>query len=158
MVYRIFLSHYMHQSSHFTTHSTFSHFYPYSVLKKFNLIQIYFTPFRKKIKGYMWSKFPTPPLCSWVHHDPPRLWPNFGRIPKEYEAVRAVCSHFRFRSRSRSQSLRIPAHYYSFNIKTLGKRQTMGNFGECSDTKKLSVTTLRISESLSTYGFSPKKS
>lgn len=33
----------------------------------------------------------------------------------------------------------------------------MGDFGECFDTKKLFVTTLRIPESLSTYGFSPKK-
>ena len=41
----------MHQSSHFTAHSTFSHFYPISTLKKFNLIQIYFTPFKKKLKG-----------------------------------------------------------------------------------------------------------
>ena len=83
VVFRIYLSHYMHQSSHFTTHNTFSHFCPISAFKKFNLIQIYFTPFRKKIKGSLWSKFPTPSLCSWVHHDPPRLWPNFGRIPKK---------------------------------------------------------------------------
>jgi hypothetical protein len=33
----------------------------------------------------------------------------------------------------------------------------MGDFGECFDTRKLSVTNLKILESLSTYGFSPKK-
>ena len=33
----------------------------------------------------------------------------------------------------------------------------MGDFGEYFDTKKLFVTTLRIQESLSTYGFSPEK-
>ena len=39
-VSRNFLSHYMHQSSKFTAHSSFSHFCPISVLKKINLIQI----------------------------------------------------------------------------------------------------------------------
>lgn len=33
----------------------------------------------------------------------------------------------------------------------------MGDFGEYFDTQKLFVTTLRIQESLSTYGFSPEK-
>lgn len=33
----------------------------------------------------------------------------------------------------------------------------MGDFGDCFDTKKLFVTTLTIPESLSTYGFGPKK-
>ena len=93
MVFRNFLSHYMHQSSHFTAHSTFSHFYPTSVLKKFNLIQNYFTPFRKKIKGYLWSKFQTPPSCSWVDHDLLRLCTRYRRIQKGVQAVFGPGTH-----------------------------------------------------------------